>query len=233
MKNVVVLTGAGVSAESGIRTFRDGNGLWEDHDVMDVASPAGWRRDCELVLRFYNARRSQLKDVTPNAAHVAIAQLENHFHVDVITQNVDDLHQRAGSTRVLHLHGELTKARSTGDARLVYPWTDDINVGDVCESGHQLRPHIVWFGESVPALDDAIAITAQADIVIIVGTSLQVYPAASLFGYAPIEAKIFYIDPHPAETAQTQARHHFETIAKPATVGVPALGAKLVGELSD
>ena len=191
LSNIVVLTGAGVSAESGIRTFRDSNGLWEDHEVMDVASPDGWRRDRELVLRFYNARRTQLKEVEPNAAHVAIKQLEENFSVNVITQNVDDLHERAGSTNVLHLHGLLTKARSTGNPDLIYDWTEDLNVGDLCEAGHQLRPHIVWFGESVPALDEAIRITSQADIVLIVGTSMQVYPAASLFAYAPSDAKIF------------------------------------------
>ena len=161
MKKIVVLTGAGVSAESGIRTFRDSNGLWEDHEVMDVASPEGWARDPELVLRFYNARRAQLKEVEPNAAHVAIKELESQFEVCVITQNVDDLHERAGSSNVLHLHGELTKARSTRDDSLIYDWTGDINLGDLCEDGHQLRPHIVWFGESVPALDQAASITSE------------------------------------------------------------------------
>lgn len=227
-KNIVVLTGAGVSAESGIRTFRDGNGLWEDHDVMDVASPEGWQRNPELVLRFYNARRAQLKEVKPNAAHVAIKQLEENFNVNVITQNVDDLHERSGSKNVLHLHGRLTQARSTGDPRLIYDWTDDLDVGDLCESGHQLRPHIVWFGESVPAIDTAIEITSQADIVMIVGTSLQVYPAASLFAYAPPEAKIYYIDPHPAYSNEASSRQYFETIAKPATVGVPELAKDLL-----
>lgn len=227
-QRIVVLTGAGISAESGIRTFRDSNGLWEDHEVMDVASPEGWRRDQELVLRFYNARRAQLKEVQPNAAHAAIKQLEDHFLVNVITQNVDDLHERAGSKNVLHLHGQLKKARSTGNENLIYDWVDDLNTGDLCESGHQLRPHIVWFGEAVPALEEAIRITSQADIVLIIGTSLQVYPAASLFAYAPPEANIFYIDPKPADNHQSQARGHFETIAKPASVGVPELVKKLV-----
>ena len=226
--NIVVLTGAGISAESGIRTFRDSNGLWEDHEVMDVASPEGWGRNRELVLKFYNARRAQLKEVEPNAAHSAIKQLEDAFTVNVITQNVDDLHERSGSTRVLHLHGLLTKARSTGNPDLTYDWTEDLNVGDLCEAGHQLRPHIVWFGESVPALDQAIRITSQADIVLIVGTSLQVYPAASLFAYAPAGSKIFYIDPHPAESVEAQSREHFETIAEPATIGVPELVSKLM-----
>ena len=228
LRRIVVLTGAGISAESGIRTFRDSNGLWEDHEVMDVASPEGWQRDQELVLRFYNARRAQLKEVQPNAAHVAIKQLEDNFAVNVITQNVDDLHERAGSKNVLHLHGQLKKARSTGNDELIYDWTDDLNTGDLCETGHQLRPHIVWFGESVPALDEAIGITSKADIVLIIGTSMQVYPAASLFAYAPPEAKVFYIDPNPAENHEALARSHFETIAKPASVGVPELAKKLV-----
>lgn len=228
LRRIVVLTGAGISAESGIRTFRDSNGLWEDHEVMDVASPDGWRRDQELVLRFYNARRAQLKEVQPNAAHLAIKQLEDCFTVNVITQNVDDLHQRAGSTNVLHLHGQLKKVRSTGNDDLIYDWTEDLNTGDLCADGHQLRPHIVWFGESVPALEEAIAITSRADIVLIIGTSLQVYPAASLFAYAPPEAKIFYIDPNPAQNQEALARGHFETIAKPASVGVPELVKKLV-----
>ncbi len=227
LQRIVVLTGAGVSAESGIRTFRDSNGLWEDHEVMDVASPEGWRRDQELVLRFYNARRAQLKEVKPNAAHAAIKKLQDNFLVNVITQNVDDLHERAGSENVLHLHGQLKRVRSTGNEDLIYDWTDDLNTGDLCEDGHQLRPHIVWFGESVPALDEAIRITSQADIVLIVGTSLQVYPAASLFAYAPPEAKIFYIDPNPAQSHEALARSHFETIAKPASVGVPEIIKKL------
>jgi NAD-dependent deacetylase len=227
LKRIVVLTGAGVSAESGIRTFRDSNGLWEDHEVMDVASPDGWLRDQELVLRFYNARRAQLKEVHPNAAHVAIKDLEEKFEVNVVTQNVDDLHQRAGSKNVLHLHGQLKKVRSTGNADLIYDWTDDLNTGDLCEDGYQLRPHIVWFGESVPALQEAIEITSKADIVLIIGTSLQVYPAASLFAYAPPEAKIYYVDPKPAENQESLSRKHFETIAKPASIGVPELVEKL------
>lgn len=228
MKRIVVLTGAGVSAESGIRTFRDSNGLWEDHEVMDVASPEGWARDPELVLRFYNARRAQLKEVEPNAAHDAIKELESEFNVRVITQNVDDLHERAGSSNVLHLHGELIKARSTQDDSLIYDWTDDINVGDLCEDGHQLRPHIVWFGEAVPALDEAARITSDADIVLIVGTSLQVYPAAGLVGYAPPDADVYYIDPNPASSHETAARaDKLTVIAEPAAKALP----KLVREL--
>jgi len=229
MKRIVALTGAGVSAESGIRTFRDSNGLWEDHEVMDVASPEGWARDPELVLRFYNARRAQLKEVEPNAAHVALKDLESDFDVQVITQNVDNLHERAGSTNVLHLHGELTKSRSTRDDSLVYDCTGDINLGDLCEDGHQLRPHIVWFGESVPALDRAAQITSTADIVLIIGTSLQVYPAAGLVGYAPPEAKIFYIDPNPAANHETNERADSLTvIAESAAEALPSLARELL-----
>lgn len=228
---LVVMTGAGVSAESGLRTFRDSNGLWEDHEVTDVASPEGWARDQELVLRFYNARRAQLKEVAPNAAHKAIRDLEDHFDVRVITQNVDDLHEQAGSSRVLHLHGELRKVRSTLDETLVYDWADDLNTGDLCAQGHQLRPHIVWFGESVPLLSEAIHQTKQADIVVIVGTSLQVYPAASLFAYAPPHVPVYYVDPRPATSFETEARMNFEAIAQTATLGVPELAATLIAEL--
>ena len=231
MKKIVVMTGAGVSAESGIRTFRDSNGLWEDHEVMDVASPEGWARDREMVLRFYNARRAQLKEVSPNAAHKAIRDLEEHFDVRVITQNVDDLHEQAGSSRVLHLHGELRKVRSTFDETLVYDWTEDLNVGDLCDDGHQLRPHIVWFGEAVPMLSEAIHQTKQADIVIIVGTSLQVYPAASLFSYAKSSAPVYYVDPKPASTMETQGRDNFETITDTAANAVPVLAERLIDQL--
>ena len=231
MKKIVVMTGAGVSAESGIRTFRDSNGLWEDHEVMDVASPEGWARDTEMVLRFYNARRAQLKEVSPNAAHKAIRDLEEHFEVRVITQNVDDLHEQAGSSRVLHLHGELKKVRSTFDETLVYDWTEDLNIGDLCDEGHQLRPHIVWFGEAVPMLSEAIHQTKQADIVIIVGTSLQVYPAASLFSYAKSSAPVYYVDPKPASTMETQGRDNFETITDTAANAVPVLAERLIDQL--
>ena len=229
MKKIIVLSGAGVSAESGIRTFRDSNGLWEDHEVMDVASPEGWARDPELVLRFYNARRAQLKEVEPNAAHAAIKELESAFEVNVITQNVDDLHERAGSNNVLHLHGELTKSRSTRDDSLIYDCTGDINLGDLCEDGHQLRPHIVWFGEAVPALDQAARITSTADIVLIVGTSLQVYPAAGLVGYAPPEADIYYIDPNPASNHETMERgHKLTVIEETAANALPKLVQRLL-----
>ncbi len=198
MKKLVVLSGAGVSAESGVATFRDAGGLWEGHNVMDVASPEGFRKNPELVLDFYNQRRRQLMTVQPNKAHIIIAGLEKQFDVNVITQNVDDLHERAGSIHVLHLHGELMKARSVNNEKDIIPWEKDISIGDLHTDGHQLRPHIVWFGEMVPAMTEAIEIVEQADYVIVIGTSLQVYPAAGLMDYAKPGAKVFYIDPNPA-----------------------------------
>lgn len=187
-----------MSAESGLKTFRDADGLWEGHDVMEVASPQGWNADPLLVLDFYNQRRKQLLGVEPNTAHVSLAELETRFEVEIVTQNVDDLHERAGSTKILHLHGELLKVRSTREEKLVYDWRKDLNQGDLCELGSQLRPHIVWFGEAVPLLDQAIDITATADILIIIGTSMQVYPAASLINYAKPGVPVFFIDPNPA-----------------------------------
>jgi NAD-dependent deacetylase len=199
MKKLVVLSGAGISAESGIKTFRDAGGLWEGHDVMEVASPEGWRKNPALVLDFYNKRRQQLFEVEPNKAHIITAQLEEHFDVTIITQNVDDLHERAGSTNVLHLHGELLKARSIYNEDDIIEWKTDINLGDLHSDGHQLRPHIVWFGEAVPAIIDAIDIVKQADYVIVIGTSMQVYPAAGLIDYARPDIPVFYIDPNPAQ----------------------------------
>jgi len=197
MKNkIVVLTGAGISAESGIKTFRDSGGLWEEHDIYEVASPMGWAKDMELVLNFYNQRRSQLKDVQPNEAHKALARLEEKFEVKIITQNVDNLHERGGSTDILHLHGELTKARSTADPNVVYEiGYNNINKGDVCEKGAQLRPHIVWFGEPVPLISEAAEICSDADIFIVIGSSLAVYPAAGLIEHVPDEAVKYIIDP--------------------------------------
>lgn len=197
-KNLVVLTGAGISAESGLKTFRDADGLWEGHNVMDVASPEGWQRDPELVLEFYNQRRRQLKEVLPNAGHLGLAELENDFDVHIITQNVDDLHERAGSSKVLHLHGELLKVRSVANPNYVLDWHEDLNLGDTEDRGHQLRPHIVWFGEMVPALEEAAAIAHQADFFAVVGTSLQVYPAAGLMHYTKPNTPVFYVDPKPA-----------------------------------
>lgn len=194
----VALTGAGMSAESGIATFRGANGLWENHRIEDVATPAAWTKNRELVLRFYNERRKRMWECQPNAGHLGLAALEQRCDVTIVTQNVDNLHERAGSTRVVHLHGELTKSRSTLDPNLVYEidgW--ELKLGDRCARGSQLRPHIVWFGEAVPMMDAAIEIVAAADIVAIIGTSLSVYPAASLIDYAPSHARIFLIDPQP------------------------------------
>lgn len=203
MKKIVFLTGAGVSQESGISTFRDQNGLWENHDIMEVASPEGFQKNPELVLNFYNVRRRQLTEVTPNEAHLQIAELEREFDVHIVTQNVDDLHERAGSSKVLHLHGELRKVRSTKFPDLIYPWNDDLNIGDHCERGAQLRPHIVWFGEAVPMIEKATAIVALADILVIVGTSLEVYPAAGLRHYARPESQQYYIDPAPNQRIES------------------------------
>lgn len=220
---IVVLTGAGISAESGIKTFRDADGLWEGHDVMEVASPQGWDANMELVLKFYNDRRRQLQEVSPNAAHLALVALEAQFDVHVVTQNVDDLHERAGSTQVLHLHGELLKVRSTFDQDLIFDWRDDLNIGDFCEHNHQLRPHIVWFGEAVPLLESAASLVEQASHIIIIGTSMQVYPAASLIDFASAKAKIHFIDPKPVITA----RQNLHVYAEAATTGV----TKVVKEL--
>ncbi len=196
MKKLIVLTGAGISAESGISTFRDKDGLWEKHRIEDVATPQGWHANPKLVLDFYNQRRKQLLTCKPNGAHLALAKLEQYFDVHIITQNVDDLHERAGSSQILHLHGELKKVRSSMDESLIYDldgW--QLNLGDKCEKGSQLRPHIVWFGEMVPAIEQAADIMANADLVLIIGTSLNVYPAASLMHYAPSETPIYIIDP--------------------------------------
>jgi NAD-dependent deacetylase len=226
MKKIVVLTGAGISAESGIKTFRDANGLWEGHDVMDVASPEGWYRNTALVLDFYNQRRRQLHQVKPNLGHLVLAELEADFDVHIITQNVDNLHEQAGSTKVLHLHGELLKVRSTGNENYILDWQHDLNIGDVDKNGNQLRPHIVWFGEAVPALDEAIEITQTADYLVIVGTSMQVYPAAGLVHYANKNVPIFYIDPNPATIYDLQ--NPLEIIPMNATEGIPYWRHKLL-----
>ncbi|MBT8233161.1 MAG: NAD-dependent deacylase [Saprospiraceae bacterium] len=225
-KIVTVLSGAGVSAESGIKTFRDADGLWEGHDVMTVASPQGWEDDMELVLDFYNQRRRQLKEVQPNAAHLLLSKLESHYSVNIITQNVDDLHERGGSTNVLHLHGELLKVRSTADPRLIYHWEKDLIKGDKCTKGSQLRPHIVWFGEEVPLLEKAAEIVNSSDIIIIIGTSMQVYPAASLVSYSR-NADIFYIDPNP-KTSYELNHIDYTLIKEPATIGMESLYNQLV-----
>lgn len=215
-KHLVVLTGAGISAESGLKTFRDAKGLWEGHDVTQVASPEGFRQNPELVLDFYNQRRRQLKETTPNKAHLALAELESRFKISIITQNVDNLHERAGSSSILHLHGELTKVRSTGKPENIKHWAEDLILGDLCEDGYQLRPHIVWFGEAVPMINPAVNMCQQADILLIIGTSLQVYPAASLMHYVPSGIPIFYIDPKP----QLESQGNLTVIPKVASEGI-------------
>lgn len=227
MKKIVILTGAGISAESGISTFRDANGLWEKHDIMEVASIDGWHKNPALVLEFYNQRRRQLLEVMPNAAHHALVELEQQYEVSIVTQNVDDLHERAGSNKIFHLHGELRKARSCADEALIYNWDKDIKIGDLCEKGSQLRPHIVWFGEMVPMITMAAAEVMEADILLIIGTSLQVYPAAGLASYTPDHAKIFYIDPNPGITSHD---NDFIILPEKATSGVRKVVDQLLNE---
>lgn len=222
-KHVVILSGAGMSSESGISTFRNANGLWENHPIEEVATPEGFEKNPELVLEFYNARRAQLWEVEPNEGHKIIAELEKKFSVSVVTQNVDDLHERAGSSKVLHLHGELRKVRSTDSSAQVLDWTGDLHLGDTCEKGFQLRPHIVWFGEAVPAIDEAIQIVQTAEVVIVIGTSLQVYPAAGLMNYAPAHCNVFYIDPAPSISSDNRV----EVIAKTATAGMKEICTRL------
>ena len=224
MKHVVVLTGAGMSSESGLKTFRDANGLWEGHDIMEVATAEGFSKNPELVLEFYNQRRKQLLQVNPNSAHHALSALEKTHKVTIVTQNVDDLHERAGSKNILHLHGELLKVRSTVDDSNIYNWKHDLSLGDLCEKGSQLRPHIVWFGEPVPLISQAIEICKSADSLLIIGTSLQVYPAASLVQYVPPEKDIFYIDPKPIMALNK----HVTIISEKATTGVQ----KVIDELT-
>jgi NAD-dependent deacetylase len=226
---IVILTGAGISAESGIQTFRGAGGLWEGHRIEDVASPEGWKRDKELVLNFYNLRRAQLLTVKPNAAHEALVELEKDYDVTIITQNIDDLHERAGSSKVVHLHGELLKVRSTLDESLVYDWRKDLMNGDKCERGSQLRPHIVWFGEMVPMIEAAQRISAEADIFIVIGTSLVVYPAAGLLHFAPKYSRKFLIDPHADELSANVP--NLRVIKASATKGVPELVKLLMREV--
>lgn len=216
MKHLVVLSGAGMSAESGINTFRDANGLWEGHDVMEVASPQGFKANPDLVYDFYNQRRKQLFEVHPNKGHLLLAELENEYKISIITQNVDDLHERAGSSNILHLHGELRKARSTRNENYIINWDANLTEADKDPKGFPMRPHIVWFGEAVPMLDNAVNLITQADIVLIIGTSLQVYPAASLFEFAPANTPVFYIDPKPAAKIPS----HISVIQKGASEGL-------------
>ncbi len=213
---MIVLTGAGISAESGIKTFRDADGLWEGHDVMEVASPQGFANNPALVLDFYNQRRKQLLEVQPNQAHYDLATIEKDYNVTIITQNVDDLHERAGSSNVIHLHGELLKARSVNNETNIQEWKKDLLLGDLDTKGHQMRPHIVWFGEAVPKFEKAVEICQTADILMIIGTSMQVYPAASLMHYVPENTATYFVDPKPA----VSSNKNLTVIAKPATVGV-------------
>jgi NAD-dependent deacetylase len=228
MKKLVVLTGAGMSSESGIRTFRDSGGLWEEYDVTEVATYEAWMRNRELVLRFYNERRRQLAECRPNAGHTGLAQLEKHYDVQIITQNIDDLHERAGSKKILHLHGELTRARSSVDSSLIYDiGYRDINNGDRCEKGSQLRPHIVWFGEEVPMMDRAIRLAEEADIFVVIGSSLNVYPAAGLVNYAPDKADLWLIDPN---DVSVPVYRKVEVIKEKAARGVEIFTKSLLNE---
>jgi len=226
MRKLVAFTGSGISAESGLKTFRDSDGLWEQYNVYDVATPEAWHRNRKMVLEFYNARRRQVINASPNAAHVALAKLESKFDVEIITQNIDDLHERAGSSKVLHLHGEIMKAQSTLHQHLVYPIEgSELNEGALCERGSQLRPFVVWFGEEVPMMRKAEEIIAQAEIVMIIGTSLQVYPAAGLVRYAMPDSKKYYIDPNPDSNIFLG---NTEVISAKAGIAVPELVEKLM-----
>ncbi|MEZ4837725.1 NAD-dependent deacylase [Flavobacterium sp.] len=226
MKKIVVLSGAGISAESGIKTFRDADGLWEGHDILEVASPEGWNNNPELVLDFYNQRRKQLRDVFPNKGHSILAELEKEFDVQIITQNVDNLHEKAGSKKVLHLHGELLKVRSTRDKNYILDWQDDLTTAHKDKNGFQMRPHIVWFGEDVPAIEEAIEWAEKADIFIVIGTSLQVYPAAGILHHTKPKTPIFYIDPKPASV--TQLANPLEIIPLSGSEGMMVLREKLL-----
>lgn len=219
-KKLVVLTGAGVSAESGLKTFRDSDGLWEGYDVEDVATPRAWRKNPQLVLDFYNYRRKNVADAIPNAAHIGLAELEKDFDVHIITQNIDDLHERAGSTKVMHLHGEIFKMRSERNEDLVYDIRDNIKLGDLAEDGAQLRPNIVWFEEAVPMIEEAIPLVLRADVFVIVGTSLVVYPAAGLINYARNEIPKFIVD---KRIPYTSSIFNLNAIEKPATEGMGEL----------
>lgn len=226
MKKIVVFTGAGISAESGIKTFRDSGGLWENYDIKQVATPEAWKKDPKLVLKFYNERRKQIIDAKPNSAHLALTKLEKKFDIQIITQNIDDLHERAGSEKVLHLHGEIKKARSTADPKLIYPITGwELKIGDKCTKGSQLRPHIVWFGEEVPEMSNAINMVKDAELLLVIGTSLNVYPAAGLINYINLGCKIILIDPN-TENENT----NFRILKTSAGIGVPLIVNELITE---
>lgn len=223
-KKLVILTGAGISAESGLKTFRDSDGLWEGYNIEDVATPRAWRKDPQLVLDFYNFRRKNVLDAKPNAAHYGLAELEKDFDVTIITQNIDDLHERAGSTNILHLHGEILKMRSERDPELIYPVTGDIRLGDKAEDGSQLRPHIVWFEEPVPMMEMAVPIVNRADLFVVVGTSLVVYPAAGLVNYTRQDIPLFVLD---KKLPFLPDNGFLTCIEKPATEGISLLRSKL------
>jgi NAD-dependent deacetylase len=227
-KNVIVLTGAGISAVSGLKTFRDSDGLWMGYDVYEVASPQGWQKNKELVLDFYNQRRKEVAKALPNAAHKAIADLEKYFAVTVITQNIDDLHERAGSKKVIHLHGEIFKMRSEQDENTFYEINDDIHLGDQAPDGFQLRPHVVWFGEQVPMIEAAADVLPSADIFILAGTSLQVYPAAGLIDYLPRGIPKYIIDNNPP---YVPPHHNFTVIKETATKGMEEVKKRLEQEM--
>lgn len=226
-KKLVVLTGAGISAESGLKTFRDADGLWEGYDLEEVATATAWRKNPALVQEFYNMRRKNAREAQPNKAHYILAELEEHFDVHIITQNIDDLHERAGSTNILHLHGEILKMRSEKNESLIYPVSDDIQMGDKAEDGAQLRPHIVWFEEPVPLIQDAALITRMADIFVVVGTSLVVYPAAGLVNYAPGPIPKFIVD---KKVPYTSSLHNLTAIEKGASEGLAELKELLLKE---
>jgi len=226
MKKLVILTGAGMSAESGVNTFRDSNGLWQNHRIEEVASPIAWQNTPEMVMEFYNQRRKQLFEVEPNTGHKALVELEKYFDVQIITQNVDDLHERAGSANILHLHGELKKVRSTIDESLIYEMDQwELKFGDKCEKGSQLRPHIVWFGEAVPMIGTAVEIASSADVFIVIGTSMAVYPAASLISYVSPDIPKYYIDP---KAFAVPGVSNLKIIKEKAGIGVPQLVKELI-----
>lgn len=231
MKTVVVFSGAGISAESGLQTFRAADGLWEEHRIEDVATPEAWQRDPATVLRFYNERRHGVTSAQPNAAHVALAQLERYARVKIITQNIDDLHERAGSTNVLHLHGEIMLARSSIDEHLLYPTHgNDIQLGDLCKKKSQLRPHVVWFGEAVPMMERAAEVVMRADIFLVVGTSLAVYPAASLLQFVQHDAEKIIVTLDLADTHATMSRRDFSWLKQKASIAVPELVEEWIAE---
>jgi NAD-dependent deacetylase len=225
-KKLVVLTGAGISAESGLKTFRDSDGLWEGYNVYEVATPRGFAANPQLVLDFYNMRRKDVAAANPNAAHIGLAELEHDFDVTIITQNIDDLHERAGSSNIIHLHGQIFQMRSVRNENKIYEIKGDINVGDVDEHGHQLRPHIVWFEEAVPMIETAAQVASKADIFVVIGTSLQVYPAAGLIDYAPVFVPKFIID---KKIPYTSSLNNLTVIEKAAGEGINELKEKLMG----